>query len=480
MDTTASSRTAVSTADGVTSPASRLGSSPASLLYIPASARDRLGVRERLSRLGVPVTTAAGVADALQLLAAGPFTLCLIDLADDRAALPAIRVVRAQHPNVPVAAIVDPSNPLLAGEAIHSGVVDLLPWPFEERDIATVLANVRDRSSVDTPADPATAPQMLFVHSPAMRGVMDQVRAAAASRGGVCIAGEPGTGRELLARGVHALSRRASGAFIVVDCARLSPHELETLVFGAPGERKPAATSGAERLGRGAFLQAQGGTLYLANLVEAPARFQARLTRLLRDGEAWIAERRALADLDVRVMMGAEAGIDGAVRDGHLRGDLFERLSTVRIDAPPLRRRREDIPLLSAHFLRLACDDQHVPGKGMSRSAMAVLSALPWPGNARELRGLLETLVRSVPRPVIQLDDLLEHASFEGLAARLDSGMSLRDAKARFERDCISAVLVKHHGRVGEAAKALGIQRTNLYRKVRQLNVARSLLAARK
>ena len=118
--------------------------------------------------------------------------------------------------------------------------------------------------------------------------------------------------------------------------------------------------------------------------------------------------------------------------------------------------------------------------QSFSRSALALLSALPWPGNGRELRGLIETLTRVVDRPVIQLDDVLNHVRLDGLAPRVDVEGTLRDAKARFERDWISAMLLKHHGRVGEAAKALGIQRTNLYRKVRQLKVARTLLSTRR
>jgi DNA-binding NtrC family response regulator len=116
----------------------------------------------------------------------------------------------------------------------------------------------------------------------------------------------------------------------------------------------------------------------------------------------------------------------------------------------------------------------------VSRSALALLGALPWPGNVPDLRNLLSILTQTVSRPVLQLDDVLEHAQLDGMTPAIDPGVTLRAAKARFERDCISAVLIRHHGRVGEAAKALGIQRTNLYRKVRQLNVARSLLSARK
>jgi DNA-binding NtrC family response regulator len=159
---------------------------------------------------------------------------------------------------------------------------------------------------------------------------------------------------------------------------------------------------------------------------------------------------------------------------------LADRFSASRIEVPPLRRRREDIPVLAVHLLDELVRAGGREARTLSRSAMALLAALPWQGNVPELRGLLETLVRGARRPVIQLDDILEHAQLDGLGAVIDPGVTLREAKARFERDCISTVLIRHHGRVGEAAKALGIQRTNLYRKVRQLNVTRALLSARK
>jgi DNA-binding NtrC family response regulator len=185
-------------------------------------------------------------------------------------------------------------------------------------------------------------------------------------------------------------------------------------------------------------------------------------------------------ELNVRLIAAVDAGVEAAVEEGRLRADLYERLAQIRIDMPPLRRRREDVPLLAVHVLLQTCEAQGTAPKTFSRSALALLTALPWHGNTGELRALIEGLVRAVSQPVIQLDDLLGQASLDGMPARFDAGVTLRDAKARFERDCISAVLMRHHGRVGEAAKALGIQRTNLYRKVRQLNVARSLLSSRK
>ena len=146
-----------------------------------------------------------------------------------------------------------------------------------------------------------------------------------------------------------------------------------------------------------------------------------------------MADGRDAVDVDVRLMAGAEASPDTWVADGHLREDLYERLAALRIDVPPLRRRREDIPPLAVHFLRSACAGAGVPVKGLSRSAMTLLSALPWPGNARDLRSLIETLMHAVGPSVIQLEDVLAHASLEGGSARIDTGMTLRDARARFE-----------------------------------------------
>lgn len=454
-----------------------------SILYLPASSRDRSAVGDRLTRIGVPVTAAADVTEALHLLGSRRHTLCVVDLADDRTALGAIRLLRTRYTQQPVAAVLDPANPMAAAEALGAGGVDLIPWPFEEQDVQLLLTNACDRAGVERPAQaPTPDAQQLFAQSAAMRSVAELVRAAAEVRGGVLVSGEAGTGRELVARAIH---RSAEGGddrpLVAVDCAA-APQALEQRLFGLAGDRKQSdGKSMVDRVGRaGAIVQARGGTLLLVNLVDAPARVQARLARLLRDREAQLVEKRAILELDVRPIALVDPMIETAVTDGRVRRELYERLAQTVIDVPPLRRRREDIPALAAHFLRSLGDKQGLPPKTFSRSALTLLSALPWHGNARELQQLIATLVRCVRRQVIQLDDLLDQTSLDGLAARVDPGLTLREAKARFERDCISAMLLRHHGRVGEAAKALGIQRTNLYRKVRQLNVSRTLLSPKK
>jgi two-component system nitrogen regulation response regulator NtrX len=197
-----------------------------------------------------------------------------------------------------------------------------------------------------------------------------------------------------------------------------------------------------------------------------------------------VADERRVVDLDVRLLAAVEPrpiGLanDCIVRDERVLDDLYTRLP-IRLDVPPLRRRREDIPLIVTSTLRRLAAGRPDGPQACSRAALSLLTVLPWPGNRGELETLLGALVASVSKPVLQIEDLFEHIRLDGLIAPVEAGESLRTAKARFERDWISAVLIKHHGRVGEAAKALGIQRTNLYRKVRQLKVARTLLGARR
>jgi len=463
------------------------GATATTILYFSDAARRQSSVVERLAETGLKVTTASDLTQALHALETRAFSLCLVDLASERSPLAAIRAIRAQHVHTPLAALFDGGHPLRAAEALHAGAIDLLPWPFDAREATTLVANAHDVTPIgaaESGAGRTDNGDALVAQSPAMRRVTELVKQAARARLGVCISGEPGTGRTLVAHMIHRLATEpGSRPFVTEDCAGDTPQELERRLFGSPSSHQNgSAKNGAEHISLGAALYlARGGTLLLRNLVEAPARVQARLARVLRDREALMLDgKRAVIELDVQPIATLDSAVDGAVADGRLRADLFKLLTQVRIDMPALRRRREDIPLLAVQMVRQTCRTQGIADKGLSRSVIQVLTALPWTGNATELRALVETLVGSVSRPVIHLEDLLEHARLDGGADPVDAGATLRDAKARFERDCITAMLARHHGRVPEAAKALGIQRTNLYRKIRQLNVARSLLSARK
>jgi len=443
-------------------------------------------VPEHLERLGIPVLVVPTLGEALTKLEAQTPDVCVLDLTADRILPAPVRLLRTRHPRLPVVGLVDPMDAILAGDAVQAGIYDVLPWPCEERDLALVIANAADRSPCDAAAS-TSGPQghePLFAQSAAMRDVLEQARSIASTRGAVMICGEAGSGRRLMARTVHRWSTDGEEQpFVAFDCAIEDGLDVEHRLFGAAQDRRSSRTTPvpAVRVSRsGAVMAARGGTLFLERIVDLPARVQGALARLLRDREAVLEGGHEMIDLELRAVASFGTDVERSVEDGRLQAELFDRLSQWRIDMPPIRRRKEDVPAIAAWLVGRICRETKVSPKLFSRSALALLSALPWHGNVEDLRGVLERLVKSVSRSVIQIDDLLEHTSLDGISTRLEVGVSLRDAKARFERECISAVLRRHHGRVGEAAKALGIQRTNLYRKVRQLNVSRSLLSARR
>jgi two-component system nitrogen regulation response regulator NtrX len=221
------------------------------------------------------------------------------------------------------------------------------------------------------------------------------------------------------------------------------------------------------------LFEASGGTLFLQNLPEMPNRVQAKLHRVLRDREAVLSTDRSRLELDIRPIAAVDPGFESAVEEGRLRRDLYDRLSLIRIELPPLRQRREDVPFLANYFLKEICRANGAPIKTLTRSAVTLLAALPWRGNAPELRALLERLVLLTPHGSIRLEDLLAQVRLDSSEITSVGGTTLRDARLRFERDYIAAVVRQHHGRMGDAAQALGIQRTNLYRKLRQLSVMR-------
>jgi DNA-binding NtrC family response regulator len=214
----------------------------------------------------------------------------------------------------------------------------------------------------------------------------------------------------------------------------------------------------------------KGGTLFLQNIVELPARAQLRLARVLRDREVVLMEEGERVALDHRVITIGDASIDAAVKDGRLLLDLHKRLCTLRVDVPALRTRKEDIPGLANYFLKSCCQREHVPAKVLTDSAQSLLAALPWKGNAVELRALIDGLVMQVQGGDISLDDVLASVQLDGQVAVVARG-SLREARTLFETEYIAAVVAQHRGRIPDAAKTLGIQRSNLYRKMRRLRV---------
>jgi two-component system nitrogen regulation response regulator NtrX len=327
-------------------------------------------------------------------------------------------------------------------------------------------------SSTHSPSGAELAGETLIAESAAMRQVIQEIARVAARPDHVLLSGEAGTGRQIIARTIHARGRFPDGPFVTVDCAKRAPHELEAQLFATGGNRSGVERRSLERVRRSAqLLQSIGGTLFLQNVIDLPARIQMRLIRILRDREVVIMDDGARVELDYRIITAADRSMDSAVLDGRLLPDLHKRLCEFRVDVPALRDRREDIPELAVHLIADVCGRASIPVKTLSDAAKSLLVALPWRGNGDELRRLLEVLVTRTQSSTITLDDILANVRLDGQPAWLAGGGSLREARARFESEYIAAVVAQHNGRIPEAAKALGIQRSNLYRKMRHLRV---------
>ncbi|MFO7694214.1 MAG: sigma 54-interacting transcriptional regulator [Vicinamibacterales bacterium] len=320
----------------------------------------------------------------------------------------------------------------------------------------------------------ALVPLGLVSESPAMREVHAQITKAAASPAGLMLTGEPGTGRGLVARAIHVCAHTGNAPFVALDCRVLLPAEAERALFGVPANAGTRCASGVEVVHPGSLLHAaRGGTIVFRHVDELPVRVQARLATLFRDREFKPRLNGGSQVYPVRPAAIVEPAFRALVDEGRVRPDLYRRFAEFQIQLPALRERREDIPTLAQVFVSRACQVLNVETKAMDVAAQTVLAALPWHGNVREMKDLLEGLVQTTPEGIISLRALLEHITLDapsGVHPAL--GVSLREARQRFEREYIAAVVAQHHGRIPDAAKSLGIQRTNLYRKLRALKLS--------
>jgi len=309
--------------------------------------------------------------------------------------------------------------------------------------------------------------------SDAMRRVMAQVDRVAGSESRVCILGETGTGKELVARAVHERSPRRDRPFVTVNCAAVPSELIESELFG----HEKGAFTGAAARHLGKFEQAHGGTLFLDEIGDMPQAMQAKLLRLLQEGELErIGGERPIA-VNVRVLAATHRDLEAFVRKGSFRDDLYHRIYVFPIQMPALRERVEDVPVLADHFATLVAEQNNWKRRGFTQDALDELARYPWPGNVRELRNVVERLL-------LLTDGDVDAATVrQVLSGRHGSGTSapatgtLADRVMAYERDVVLAELHAHEHRVAETARALGLERSHLYKKCQQLGI--DLKAAR-
>jgi DNA-binding NtrC family response regulator len=304
-----------------------------------------------------------------------------------------------------------------------------------------------------------------------MQRLRELVRRAAASEGRVLVTGENGTGKELVARAIHELSRRQGRAFVKLNCAAVPAELIESELFG----HERGAFTGAVAARKGKFELADGGTLFLDEVGDMPAAMQAKVLRVLQEGEFERVGGQTTLKSDARVVAATNKDLQAEVGAGRFREDLYYRLAVVLVPTPPLRERREDVPALAARFLAEACERNGRRAMSFSREALLALQAHEWPGNVRELRNVVERLVILSDGPAIGPGEVAEAlpGARRPRTDRLREGAGFHELVEEAEREIILAALTAHQDNVTDTARALGLERSHLYKKMRGLGIKR-------
>ncbi len=432
------------------------------------------------------ITVTAGPAHTLpELLDRHPLPHLLIigDAGSQNGVLELLTAAKGSHPDLPVLVLSREATIRLATEAIRRGAEDFVPVPYSEdlllKEVQRILdaGELRERvESLDRMVADAYGFERIVSHSSRMRPVFERARVASRSDTPTLIVGETGTGKELIARAIHANGRRAQRPFVPLNCAALPRDLVESELFG----HRRGAFSGAQSDHPGLFLSAHRGTLFLDEIAELPAEAQAKLLRVLQDGEVRPVGGLESRKVDVRIIAASNRSL-AAMGSGALRQDLFFRLSVLVIELPPLRERGDDLPLLVALFLARIRERGTARVDGIEAPALELLARYSFPGNVRELENMLEGLSLTLPpgRETIRAQHVREWLRHRGHAEPAASvrGPSLR--LAELEAWAVTEALRQSHGNKRRAAELLGISRDTLYRKLHEMGLEADLSDSR-
>lgn len=425
---------------------------------------------------GYRIETVTSPADVLPALEAKDFDLLLMDLnytrdtTSGQEGLDLLSRIKAADPSLPVVVMTAWGSVEVAVEAMRRGARDFIQKPWENARLLSVVRTqielgqaIRKGRRLEAENEllrNGDARPVLIAGSPAMRPVLELIKHVGPSDANVLITGEHGTGKEVIARTLHIVSRRAGLPMVTVDAGSLSEGTFESELFGhVKGAFTDAKT---DRVGR--FELADGGTLFLDEIANVPFNKQAKLLRVLEMGEFERVGSSRTRKVDVRVISATNANLQEEVEAGRFRQDLLFRLNTVEINLPPLRERREDVEPLADHFLREHAQHYRKSLKGFDDAARVQLLGYGWPGNIRELEHTVERAVLMAQSSLVSARDLgLQRGARNDAARRLED-MSLEEVEAFL----IQKALARYDGNVGQVAQSLGLSRSALYRRLQR------------
>lgn len=444
----------------------------ARILIVDDDPAHRSMLRTLIKAWGAKVDEATDGSEAITLCHERPYDIILMDvLMPEIDGISALQAIKSYNPSIPILIMTAYSKVESAVEALKSGAYDYLSKPLDFDVLKLTLSRALDHAALRS--ENQTLKEQLGTFdttgiigsSPAMRTLMEMLAMVAPSDATVLVCGESGTGKELIARAIHANSRRINGPFVAVNCAALSENLLESELFG----HEKGAFTGADRRREGHFEHANGGTLFLDEIGEISAAMQVKLLRVIQEREFQRVGGDQNIRVDVRLVAATNKDLEKEVEAGNFRQDLYFRLNVVTLETPPLRNRIEDIPLLAAYFLSFFSEKNQKQIKGFTPVAMDCLLKHAWPGNVRELENVVERAVvllvgeyiseRELPAP------LVENASRSAPSDKIGTslaGLSLDEVEKR----AILETLESCQGNKSEAARRLGVTRKTLHAKL--------------
>lgn len=438
---------------------------------------------------GYEVSVAKSGTEALKIYTTDPPDLMLLDIwMPDMDGLETLRRIKELVPTAQVMMMSGHGSIETAVKAIKLGAYDYIEKPLSLENVTLRVKHALEQYRLEEEnRSLRTKVQRKFElvgQSPVMQQLRQLIDTAGPTNSRVLIGGENGTGKELVARAIHVQSARADHPFVAVNCAAIPETLIESELFG----HEKGSFSGATSMKRGQFEQADGGTLFLDEIGDMSLSTQAKVLRALQEQQFTRVGGTKLMKVDVRVLAASNKDLLKEIEKGSFREDLYYRLNVVPIVVPPLRERREDIPLLIRHFMKVHAEEQGLRVKEVTPEAMNVFQQYEWPGNIRELRNLIERLMIMVPGGVIdtaqanmslqvKTSSTATAAGTVAAAAPAASPLftqpfeSLRDARNAFEKEYIARKLREHHWNISRTAEDLKIERSHLHRKIKLLDV---------
>lgn len=390
-----------------------------------------------------------------------------------------LRKIKKTWAHIPVLIMTAFGSIESAVDVMKYGAFDYITKPFSNDELLLSVHNAaelarthREYRILRESMEDRYGLSRIIGRSGAIRNVLQMVERAALSRSSVLVTGESGTGKEMVAKAIHFASPRKEKPFVSVNCRALNKGELESELFG----HEKGSFTGAVAMRRGRFEQADGGTLFLDEVGELSADLQVKLLRALQERRIERVGSSEEIDVDVRVVAATNKDLAALVESGQFREDLYYRLNVVQIPLPPLRERREDIPLLTAHFMEKLSADNNLPPKSFDPGALNYLNGYEWPGNIRQLENVIESCLVLVPGPVIGVNDLPatikdEEAQFKSAVDLLPVQLDLADTLEKIEAAVIRRALVRADLVQVKAAEFLGISKSLLQYKLRKYGI---------